>query len=168
MPSTVRKPMTAASLMKTEVVSVKPTATLHEACETMLANRVGGLPVIDAHRRCIGILTTTDIVRFLETTVDGGSRRERFTKYFDPQTQTWEYALLGEEPPTELTHHEVSEAMSRPVVFVTPDMSIRTVARRMRRERCHRILVLDEGHFLKGIISSFDFVGLAAREDDDD
>lgn len=161
--STVTHALTAADIMHSEVLTAKPTTTLHEACQSMLEHHVSGLPVVDIHRRCIGVVTSTDIVNFLDSRCESDPRRRhRFTKYFNKAEQRWDYTILEDDPPNELDEHEVSEVMTRPVIHVTPNASIKTVASKMKREHCHRILVLDEGKYLKGIISSFDFVTLVA------
>lgn len=156
--------LTAADVMQTDVVTAKPTTTLHEACQAMLANHVSGLPVVDVQGCCIGVVTATDIVEFLDARCDSEPRRRhRFNRYFNECSQQWEYVVLEDDPPNELDEHEVCEAMSRPVGFVTEDTPVKTVAARMKSERQHRIMVLGEGNALKGIISSFDFVTLAAE-----
>jgi CBS domain-containing protein len=163
--TTTTQTLTAAEIMQTDVVAVMPATSLHEAGQNMLAHHIGGIPVVDVHRRCIGILTTTDIVNFLDSQCDSGpSRRHRYTNYFNETEQRWDYLLLEDNPPNELDEHAVSEAMSRPVTYVGPNASLKTVARKMRRDHCHRVLVLDEGHYPKGIISSFDFVKWAADD----
>src|SRR5512145_1028540 len=50
-------------IMVRNVVVASADATLAEAAGRMLANRVGCLPVIDADRHVIGILTATDLIR---------------------------------------------------------------------------------------------------------
>jgi len=45
-------------------VTVGPDDTLKTACEHMLAHKISGLPVV-VGRRVVGILTETDILRFV-------------------------------------------------------------------------------------------------------
>lgn len=155
--------LTAANIMQTGVHTTSATATLHEACKSLLDHHISGLPVVDVHGRCIGVITSTDIVKFLDTRCESDPRRRhRFNRCFDHATQQWEYIVLEDDPPNELDEHEVAEAMTRPVIFVSPEASLQTVARKMQREHCHRMLVLSEGNYLRGIITAFDFVNLAA------
>jgi CBS domain-containing protein len=44
-------------------ISVKPDTPLKEAAELMLRWHVGGLPVVDDHRKVVGIITYTDLLR---------------------------------------------------------------------------------------------------------
>lgn len=44
-------------------ISVKPETTLREAAELMLRWHVGGLPVVDAQKKLVGMITYTDLLR---------------------------------------------------------------------------------------------------------
>lgn len=49
--------LTVRHIMTPEVVTIRPTCTVREAIETILAKRISGLPVVDDAGRLIGILT---------------------------------------------------------------------------------------------------------------
>ena len=51
--------------MVEDVVAVTPDEPLDKAVEIMLERKVGGLPVVDANRRVVGILTESDLMRAL-------------------------------------------------------------------------------------------------------
>src|SRR5262245_44006235 len=51
--------------MTRRVCAVRPDETARAAAELMLERRVGALPVIDADRRLLGIISETDFVRAL-------------------------------------------------------------------------------------------------------
>lgn len=55
-------------IMVRNVVTVPVDASISEAAGLMLENKVGCLPVIDADRRVVGILTTTDLIRYIAET----------------------------------------------------------------------------------------------------
>jgi len=55
-------------IMVRNVVTVPVDASISEAAGLMLENKVGCLPVIDADRRVAGILTTTDLIRYIAET----------------------------------------------------------------------------------------------------
>lgn len=58
--------ITAGSLMSTPVVSVKSDMPIEDAARLMLNQKVRHLLVEDAHKRVIGIITTTDLARYLK------------------------------------------------------------------------------------------------------
>jgi len=55
--------------------------------------------------------------------------------------------------------------MTRDVVFVTEDTPLSVVIRQMVSAHVHRILVLDAGRHLKGIISTMDVLAALLRAD---
>ena len=55
--------MDVSFVMKKEVVSISESATLEDAVRLLVARRVGLLPVVDAEKRLVGILTLRDIVQ---------------------------------------------------------------------------------------------------------
>jgi acetoin utilization protein AcuB len=59
----LRRPVHLA--MVHEPVVASPEKSLSEAAELMLANRVGCLPVVDEELHVIGIVTTTDLMRYI-------------------------------------------------------------------------------------------------------
>jgi acetoin utilization protein AcuB len=52
-------------VMVREPVVACPENSLSEAAELMLANRVGCLPVVDEELHVVGIVTTTDLLRYV-------------------------------------------------------------------------------------------------------
>jgi len=49
--------LTAKDLMTSDVVSIRPMATVQEAIDVLTRNGVSGLPVTDAHGHVLGIIT---------------------------------------------------------------------------------------------------------------
>jgi CBS domain-containing protein len=58
--------ITAGSLMSTPVVSVKRDMSIEDAARLMTSRKVRHLLVEDADKRVIGIITTTDLARYLK------------------------------------------------------------------------------------------------------
>lgn len=58
-------PVEVSEVMHSPVVTIKPGELLSEAAKQMIDNRIGGLPVLDANDRIVGILTETDLHRAL-------------------------------------------------------------------------------------------------------
>ncbi len=64
--------VTAQHAMSEDVVTIRPEATVREACGTLATGALHCLPVVDAHGALRGLLTTTDILRtMLETEPPG-------------------------------------------------------------------------------------------------
>jgi len=54
-----------SSVMKTLVISLKPTATIKEAAELMLEKNIGRVPIVDEKNRIIGVVDREDVVEAL-------------------------------------------------------------------------------------------------------
>ena len=50
------------SVMSTDVETLAPHDTVADACRTLVATRVGALPVLDANGKLVGILSVTDVL----------------------------------------------------------------------------------------------------------
>jgi CBS domain-containing protein len=55
--------LTAADLMKRELVEFPEDMPLREAVGRLLQNQIGGAPVVDRRGKCVGVLSTVDVVR---------------------------------------------------------------------------------------------------------
>ena len=121
--------MLVKDLMKTEVVTVSPLATLREAMAIMRANKVKSLVVErrDEHD-AYGLISYTGILR----------------------------TIVAEEGDIDLVN--VFDVSSKPALSVPPSMDVKYVARLMAKHRLSRLLVLD-GDALAGIITMNDIVG---------
>lgn len=135
--------MKAGDIMARRVVSIAPGATVLEAIELMLKNRISGLPVIDAAGALVGIVTEGDFLRRAET----GTERKR---------PRWLEFLLG---PNSLAKdyirshgRKVEEVMTRELVTVGEDAPLDEVVRIMERKRVKRLPVM-RGQQLVGIVS---------------
>ncbi len=135
--------MKASEIMSSRVVSVAPDATVLEATQLMLENRISGLPVIDKSGALVGIITEGDFLRRAET----GTERKR---------PRWLEILIG---PNSLagdyvrSHgRRIDEVMTRDPVTITEDARLDEVVRIMERRRVKRVPVV-RGDKVVGIVS---------------
>jgi CBS domain-containing protein len=159
--SKVKTRPAAATLMKRDIVTVSPSDTLKDALALMVENHVTGLPVMDDQCRCIGLITSTDILNYAEEHSEDAENGT--TQYFDAESQQWETMQLANFGLDEFGEVDVSEVMSRELIWVDRDAPLNEVAARMLKEQVHRVLVMDKNSNLYGIISAYDFVRLAAE-----
>ncbi|TIH14745.1 CBS domain-containing protein [Marinifilum sp. JC120] len=62
-------------IMTRKLVSVSVEDTVEKAAVIMEENKIGGLPIVDAEKRCVGIITNTDVFKVLINitgVLDGG------------------------------------------------------------------------------------------------
>ena len=60
-----KAPPKISSIMKTSVISLKPTATIKEAAQLMLQKNIGRVPIVDEKGTLVGIVDREDILRAL-------------------------------------------------------------------------------------------------------
>ena len=154
--------LTAADCMQRDVVTIAPSDTLRDALKLMTENHVTGLPVMDDKSRCIGLVTSTDILNYEEEHADD-SAESGTTQFFDPETQQWESVPLSAFGLEEFGDVQVADVMTRNLIWVNRDMPLKNVARQMIDQRVHRVLVMDKNSLLYGIISAYDFVRVVAE-----
>lgn len=129
--------------MQTPVITVPPDMSFLDVQELFVEANIDGAPVVDERGTVIGIVTSTDLLRTLDQVSDDE---------IDP----------GPDDLTTGLGDVTARDMATPeVVWVTPDTLIRDVARRMRDEGIHRVLVGEDGK-LQGILSAFDLLRVIA------
>jgi acetoin utilization protein AcuB len=118
------------------LVAVDHDATLATAWNLMRAERVRHLPVLDAERRLVGIVTERDLRQTL----------------FDP-------VLLDEpgELASALDHLRVNELMTWAVITVPPGTPLREAARIMRAWKVGALVVVEQGHAV-GMLTAADVI----------
>ena len=62
--------MDASHLMERNVVSFTAETTCHDLAEAMIKGRFGGIPIVDAERRLVGIVTEFDLLNALLAGLD--------------------------------------------------------------------------------------------------
>jgi predicted transcriptional regulator len=130
--------MLAKEVMTANVKTVPPTASVRDAAKLMVENRLSGLPVVTAEGRLVGMLTGTE------------HRSSWFTRFFsNPDDMARQYAKAHGS--------KVHEVMSRNVISVRDDTSLKDVADVLDRSNLKRVPVVRDGT-LVGIITRSDLV----------
>jgi CBS domain-containing protein len=159
---TSHHPITVADYMQRDLVTIGPEDTLRTALMLMTQNHISALPVVDTHCRCIGVITSSDILSYEQENSDE-SGEGRMVDLFDPESQQWESVPISVFDSEGLDVVPVSEMMARQLVWVDRNTAIRDASRRMIDERVHRILIMDEAFRLYGILSATDIVRFVAE-----
>lgn len=104
-----------------------------EAGRLLLLHQISGLPIVESDGTCVGVLSTTDFLR-------------------------WQITNVEQSPPG-----KVEQYMTLDPVTVTADTSLTELAQRMAEGHIHRVLVVDRLYRLVGIISSTDVLAGIVR-----
>lgn len=125
----------ARDLMQAEPITLAADTPFRQIQHLFVVARIGGAPVVDESGVVVGNLSATDLLRALDQTLDDE---------VDP----------GADRLDTLT----ARAMATPdVIWVTPEATLAEVARRMRAEGVHRVLVGERGR-LVGVLTAYDLL----------
>jgi CBS-domain-containing membrane protein len=122
---------TAADLMTPNPMSIRAEATVPQAVAWLTERGFSAAPVIDESGRPIGVVSRTDILVH---------ERERL--------RTAAYPTLDGD--------QVRDIMTPAVFSVTPQTSSEQVVEQLLTLNVHQLYVVDEEHFLIGVISAHD------------
>jgi acetoin utilization protein AcuB len=66
-------------IMTRDVISTTPDTPIEEAARVIVDERIGGMPVVDADKRVVGVITETDIFKTFVEMFGGGQAGVRLT-----------------------------------------------------------------------------------------
>ncbi len=127
-----------AELMTIDPITVSVEAPVEYAEDLMRRNHISGLPVVDLVGHLVGVISQTDLL------------------------------FLGGPSVRALIRHRrrgvrIGDVMSTPPVTIDSAALVRDAAIRMAHDHLHRLVVVDDHGRPVGVISSMDFVALAAE-----
>jgi CBS domain-containing protein len=157
--------MKAADVMVTNVITVRPDASVQDVARILLNARISGVPVVGPNGELIGIVSEGDLMR----RVEAGTGRRR----------PWWLALLtGKEVLAAefIKEHsrKVADVMSREVITAAPETPLSEIANLLEKNAIKRVPIVDKGK-LVGIVSRANLLqalatlsaGVAATQADD-
>jgi CBS domain-containing protein len=143
--STIADRVPLRSIMSHELVCVQPELEVPAVVSLMMKHRVGCMPVVDARRRPLGVITKLDLVEQLDATMHGGHE--------------------GFPTPQELAARTAEELMLPFPLALDEHASVAHAAAMMTSEDVHHVLVLARDGSLVGVVSSKDVVDWLAGND---
>lgn len=144
--------LTAQDLMSPELVVIPQEMTLRNAAHVLLQAQVSGAPVVDESGRCVGILSSTDFLRWMD-------EHKRHSAHLHPHALSSEWPVDVERLPSDT----VKTYMTQDVVATGPHTSIGQLAEMMLNAHIHRILVVGAQHQPLGIVTSIDILAAVAK-----
>lgn len=133
--------LTGASLMTAPVVTIPATAVLRQAMQQMITHSLKRLPVVD-DGRLVGWISRVDILRAIE---QHQALDESLTYDLDDNA-------AGGSATT------AAELMYRDVPVVQPQATLEEVLQALERDRRRRVVVVDAGRQVLGIITDGDLL----------
>jgi CBS domain-containing protein len=143
--------------MQRDPIAVSAQTPLADVHRLFLAEEIHGAPVIDDDGTVLGVLSSMDLIR---ATLDGHEPdgAPPVSAYFRDDVAR-DRAPAPSDLADHLVHVTAVDVASPEIVRVGPDTPIADVARIMREQRIHRVLVAEDGVLL-GILTTFDLLRL--------
>jgi len=143
--------LTAEDLMSRDVVCLPSATSLRTAARLLVEAGVSGAPVVDEQGRCLGVLSKTDLARFVAQGEAPDHEDEMFAD--------WQLADVERLP-----GDEVGRYLTRVAVTASLTTPIAELAALMADARVHRVLITDPRGKILGIVSSLDVLRAVADE----
>ena len=135
--------MRVRDLMSTPVVAVRAPTPIRQVIEILRDRQISAVPVVDADRRLIGLVSEGDLLTL---------------ELFDQRGQATPETVPEHAPLT------AGELMTRDVVCVAPDTDAGEAAQVLAAGRLRHVPVTD-GDRVVGMLSRRDLIGMLARRD---
>lgn len=136
--------MQAKDVMSSPVVTVRPDDDVRDVARLLLEQRISGVPVVDADRKLVGILSEGDLIHRAEIGTD-------------QEPRSWWLSLVVNG--AEAARHyvkahgmKVADLMTRDVISVGEDASLVEIAELLEEKRIKRVPVVKNGAVV-GIVS---------------
>ena len=147
--------LTAADVMTTAVITVRPETSIHEIAKLLCDHHISGVPVVDDKEQLLGIVSEGDLIGHAQLV---GEQRRSW----------WQTFLNG---PTVLAQHyakshsrTASDVMTKDVVTVLETTSVADTARALEQHRVKRVPVMRNGR-LVGIVTRSNLLQVLATTD---
>lgn len=136
--------MNAADVMVTKVITVSPDTSVATIAETLLANRISAVPVVDEKSGALlGIVSEGDLIHRVETGTE--QHRAWWLEFFSGKE-----ALAREFVKSHA--RKAADVMTRTVVTVNPDTPLGELASLLDKHQIKRVPVVKGGKIV-GIVS---------------
>jgi CBS-domain-containing membrane protein len=149
--------LTVADIMSKPVISIGAHETMDEAAAKLVAHEISGAPVVDEQGHCVGVLTSSDYVRYKAEQHHG-----------DASARGQEFRLdFGSDQVACCLHsferNRVRERMATGVQTIEPHVPLLTAAKQMCLAHIHHLMVLDRTGRPAGMISTLDIVAALSK-----
>jgi CBS domain-containing protein len=134
--------MNAADVMTRNVISVDADTSVQKIAETLLANRISAVPVVDEAGALLGIVSEGDLIHRVESDTE-------------QHRAWWLELLIGKDALARefIKSHgrKATDVMTRPVITVKPETPLGELASLLEQHRIKRVPVVNQGKIV-GIV----------------
>ena len=146
--------MKARDVMASHVVTVSPELDVKAVANTLVTNSISGVPVVDANKKIVGIISEGDLVRRVVLGIE--RKRSWWFELFSSPDQQWAQFARSHG-------RKAKDIMTRRVITVDPDTSLQEIANLLEGHGIKRVPVVKDDK-LVGIVTRANLVqALASR-----
>lgn len=138
-----------SEIMERDVVTVRPDVTVKELADLFREHDIGAAPVVDAGGRLVGVVTEGDLVA-----EDADLHFPHYIQFLDSIIYL-ESVHKFEQRLKKAVGASVADVMTREVLTVSPEESVRAAATIMADHRVGQVPVVDGGR-LVGLVTRHD------------
>jgi len=144
--------------MSTNVICFSPENTVFEVAKILSEKNISGAPVIE-NEKVVGIISTSDIVKFLKTRLKIGSAHDMpsLSLLFLDLVKTGKDFVELKNEIKKIEDVKIKGMMSKKVVSIHPEASIFDAADLMDKHDVNRLPVIENGK-LVGIVARADII----------
>ncbi|MGI5912294.1 MAG: CBS domain-containing protein [Syntrophomonadaceae bacterium] len=143
--------MLAREIMTKEVITAKPDDNIDEVARILLENKISGIPVINAEKQVIGIISEKDLM------IKASELKIPFYITLFDSIIFMENPIRFKEDIKRFTASQVKDVMNKKVIVVEEDTPVSQIVQIMQNKRINRVPVTRHGK-LVGIISRNDIL----------
>jgi len=146
--------MLAHEIMSRHVITIDADAPVTEAVATMLAHRIGGLPVVDSTGKLVGLVSESDFVRRAELDTDKRQPPRWLLLLTSPDQTARDFMRQS--------GRKVRQIMTPNPITIAEDTSLNQIVQLMESHGYRRFPVM-RGDTIIGMVTRGDFVGALAN-----
>lgn len=146
--------VTVGDVMSGDVIRIREDTPYRAIVDLLMERRISAVPVVDEANRVIGVVSEADLLHRVEFL---GAEHER--RVFERPSR--------QEARAKATAACARDLMTSPAVTVTPQTPVAGAAKVMATAGVKRLVVVDDGGRLAGIVARSDLLTMYARPDAD-
>ena len=137
------------NIMTRDVVTTSVGATVHEALDLMISDRVSCLPALSASGKCVGMLSLQDLM---------GLASESEHMLSEVGEDAFDRMWIVDVVRSQFGEDRVEALMSDPPIRIDLESTIEESAGLMLQHNIHHLPVIDGSERLVGLVSSMDLL----------
>lgn len=148
--------MKVRDIMQTQVITVRPKATVRELAELLAKHKISGVPVVDENNVVLGMVSEADLI-----VLDADLHFPYYIQFLDSVIYLQSVHRF-EERFKKAFGAKVADVMTKEVKAISPDASLHELATLMADHKINRLPVVED-ECLVGIVTRGDIVRAIAE-----